>query len=71
MEFGMIVSFVLKLVEWLLDRSKLNKEQAKALLEIIKESQSQPVSSVRIKKIISDAEEDIRRQEKELKDALP
>ena len=63
----LLAPVIIKLVEWLLDKSKLNKEQAKAILELIKESQSQPVSSQRIREILSSADDDIKKQEEALK----
>ena len=64
----LLAPVIIKLVEYLLDKSKLTKEQAKGLLELIKESQKKPISSVRIKEILSNAEQDIRDQEKKLKE---
>lgn len=64
---GLGFSIALKLLEFFLDRSKLTKEQQTALLELIKESQKVPVSSTKIKEMLSSAKEDIRKQEEELR----
>lgn len=59
-------TIVLKLLEFFLDRSKLSKEQSKALLDLIKESQKVPVSSTKIAQMLSRAEDDILEQERKI-----
>ena len=62
----LLAPFIIKLLEYLLDRSKLTREQSKALIELIRQSQKQPVSSVEIKRILQSATDDILEHEKEI-----
>ena len=68
MSVGAIITLlapvIIKLVEWLLDRSKLTKAQAKAIVDLIKQSQKFPVPSVMMKEMLENAEDDIMKQER-------
>ncbi len=67
---GTLGKFGIKLVGWLLDRSKMKKEEVKLFLAFLKKAQDAPRGSVSMYEMGQEQESDIEAQERARREAL-
>ena len=63
LDWMVLFPLLLKIVEWILDKSKMTREQKKAFVQFVKDSQKDPQPSVRLMNMVE-------AQEKELMEKL-
>jgi len=63
LDWMVLFPLLLKILEWILDKSKMTREQKKAFVQFVKDSQKDPQPSVRLMNMVE-------AQEKELMEKL-
>ena len=63
LDWMILFPLLMKILEWILDKSKMTREQKKAFVQFVKDSQKDPQPSVRLMNMVE-------AQEKELMEKL-